>query len=62
MKNLSVFICSILIQISIHSQQDRFWQNPYPNGNSFYGIEYVNASNCWLITAQGFIYKTTNSG
>ena len=63
MKNLSIlFIAFLFLQLTTLAQEDWFWQNPLPQGNRLWSVDFVNELTGWTVGNVGTILKTTNGG
>ncbi len=54
-----------IIFLSLTSQifpQGWFWQNPLPQGNRIYGVNFISPTVGWAVTDYGTILRTTNGG
>jgi len=49
--------CSIL-----NAQSSWFWQNPKPQGNTLFNVQFVNSTTAYAIGDAGTFMKTTNAG
>jgi photosystem II stability/assembly factor-like uncharacterized protein len=61
-KFVLVFNLLFVISSNIFSQQGWFWQNPYPQGNDYRGVDFVTESTIWAVGDHGTIIKSTNGG
>ena len=62
MKNLSLFfIALILLQPITLAQEGWFWQNPLPQGNFLYSVDFVSELTGWAVGSNA-ILRTTNGG
>jgi len=46
----------------VAAQTEFVWQNPKPQGNSLYGMQFISVSIGWAVGNNGTIMKTTDGG
>lgn len=62
MKKLILNISLIFfISASIEAQEGWFWQNPLPQDNTLYSVEFVNELTGWTVGANGTILRKVPS-
>src|SRR5690242_2113487 len=49
-----------MIPMSLQAQWQ--WQNPLPQGNNIYSIQFIDAESGWASTSGGSLLKTTDGG
>ena len=52
----------LLINLPINAQPGWFWQNPLPQGNDLFDVEFVNQNFGWAVGFSGTIIKTIDGG
>jgi photosystem II stability/assembly factor-like uncharacterized protein len=63
MKALLTVSLIILSFVEIYAQQTGwFWQNPFPQGNDYNNIRFINSSTAFAVTSGGTLEKTTDGG
>jgi len=66
MKKSFLLVCITLIPLSFlfvaNAQTEFVWQNPKPQGNTFYSTRFVNATTGWAVGNNGTIMKTVDGG
>jgi photosystem II stability/assembly factor-like uncharacterized protein len=61
MKTFTFILAAILILLT-DSQSQWIWQNPAPQGNTVYNLQFLNSNTGFGATGKGTILKTTNGG
>ncbi|HEY5499613.1 MAG TPA: YCF48-related protein [Bacteroidales bacterium] len=57
-----LIILHLTLSCEIKAQTGWFWQNPLPQGNSLYGVEFISSTEGWAVGANGTILKTSDGG
>ncbi len=61
MKVLLLFFTFLITQ-NFYTQSSWSWQNPLPQGNSIFNIQFVNSTTAYATASSGTLMKTTDSG
>lgn len=56
---LLIFICTVS---KLHSQNEWNWQNPLPQGNSLFDVQFVNQNTAYTVGGASVLLKSTDSG
>ena len=62
MRTLKISLLVFILSITISAQQQWFWQNPLPQGNTLHSVQLVYENVGWAVGDGGTILKTTNGG
>ena len=62
MRTLKISLLVFILSITISAQQEWFWQNPLPQGNTLHSVQLVSANVGWALGDGGTILKTTDGG
>ncbi len=58
----SLILCGHALSHPTEPSQDWFWQNPLPQGNTLYAVDFVNATTGTVVGEGGTILRTTDGG
>lgn len=47
---------------TLHPQSNWYWQNPLPQGNGLFRVQFVNSTDAYAVGTAGTIMKTTDAG
>ncbi|MEZ4689250.1 MAG: hypothetical protein R3A12_03355 [Ignavibacteria bacterium] len=63
MKILYVLVLLLTLdQTNVYSQNEWYWQNPYPQGNRLRSVHFTDMNTGWTAGFNGTILKTTDKG
>jgi len=57
-----VFSLVLFFSVSFQINAQWFWQNPLPQGNNLYSVDFIDSDLGWTVGSYGTILKTTNGG
>jgi len=57
-----VFSLLLFLSVSFQVSAQWFWQNPLPQGNELFGVDFINENLGWAVGKFGTIIKTTDGG
>ena len=62
--NTKIFILllSIIFAIKLYPQENWYWQNPLPQGNNLFRVQFVNTNTAYAIGGASTVLKTTDAG
>jgi len=62
MKRFFFFLFILLFVTNNYSQDEWFWQNPLPQGNSLFNVQFVDSTMAYAVGEAGTIMKTIDAG